>query len=70
MAEKIPVTLSHPYKSHKVRDRVELDAGEARQVVNAGIARYATKDAATTAEGKAGAEKTVTAAKKSAGKTQ
>lgn len=65
--EKVAVTLSHPWKEHKVGARLALDPGEARRLVNSGHARYATKTAAVAAEGEAGAEKTVAAAKKTAG---
>ena len=67
-SEKVAVTLSHPWKEHKVGAKLDLDAATARRVVNAGLARYTTKTAAVEAEGEAGAEKTVAASKKTAGK--
>lgn len=58
MAKTVEVEFSNPYGGHEVGDRVKLDVLEAKKVVRAGYAVYPTQEAATKAEGEAGAEKT------------
>lgn len=65
--QKIDVELSHPWEGHAVGERVSLDTLTAKRVVRAGVGVYATKAAATEAEGEAGAEKTKAAVRKRGG---
>lgn len=60
----VSVTLSHPHGDSDVGDRVDLERGEAKRLVAAGVALYSTKADAQTAEpGDRGLSKTVTAAR-------
>lgn len=40
---EVEIVFSHPHDGHEVGDRVAIDADEARTLVTAGVAVYATK---------------------------
>lgn len=50
-AEKVEVVMSHPAYGHDTGERVSINADDARRLVNAGYAKYATKRDASRAGG-------------------
>lgn len=52
------IVLSHPHDGHEVGDKLDLEPVEAKRLVRAGVATYATVDDATAVEGPAGRART------------
>lgn len=68
MSDKVDVVYSHHSGDHKPGDKVSLDAAEAKTLVNAGYAQYATIPDAKQAGGDRSEAKTATPAAQPAGK--
>jgi non-canonical (house-cleaning) NTP pyrophosphatase len=66
----VEIVYAHHHKDKKPADRAAVEEGLARRLVRAGIANYATKSDAIEAEGPAGEERTVSAARKRAREAQ
>lgn len=58
MADSVSIILSHPHAGNEVGDRVEVAPDEAKRLVRAGVATYATASDATSVEGEAGKART------------
>lgn len=58
---RVDIVFAHHYGAHKPGDRITVPEADARALVRAGQANYATKADAKAAEGDAGVEKTATA---------
>lgn len=57
----VEITYAHHHGTHVPGDKVKVPETEARRLVRAGRANYATKKDAATVEGNAGADKTARA---------
>lgn len=63
MSDTVEIVYAHHHRDHVPGERDVVPAGDARRLVHAGVAAYATKEDAVQVEGEAGVDKTARARK-------